>query len=561
MSRLVSLLRVGLKSNFGLSVAIHRLFVEKKDRWYLPLVGLAALGIFPTIYGYVLLLRSLYGFLQFAGQERAILTYGLLFGQFLVLLFGFYYVIAAFYFSRDLEMLISLPFRPVEVMLSKFTIILVNEYLTMMPLVLPVLITYGVLSRARLSYWGGAVVVYALLPVIPLAIVSIVVVGMMRLVNLSRKKDVMIVIGSVVLIAAVMSLQFVIGRSAGRGMGPEAVAGFLASPDSLLSRIGAGFPPSVWATKALAEGGAPAGRTSLFLFAAVSLVLFGGILVAAERLFYRGLIGIGEVSGRRKALSKAEMSRRVSSGRRPVLAIFQREWRIMNRTPIFLLNGVLTAAIFPLIFVIMAKIDTGRGGDAAALMKFLTSSTSVYVTLAAAGVMVVSGCLNGTASSAFSREGGQFWMSKVIPVTPREQVLAKFAHSYLIALLGFAAAASVLIFVLRIGVVICLIATLLALTAGVALTAAGMIVDLARPLLDWINPMKAIKQNLNVLFAFFADMGILAVVWGITTLLVKGGVGGVSLIASVLVVLAVISALCFRFLMVFADKRYREIEV
>jgi len=88
-----------------------------------------------------------------------------------------------------------------------------------------------------------------------------------------------------------------------------------------------------------------------------------------------------------------------------------------------------------------------------------------------------------------------------------------------------------------------------------------MIIDLARPLLDWINPMKAIKQNLNVLIAFFADMGILAVVWGIVALLVKAGVGGVTLIAAVFAVLAVISTLCLRFLMVFADKRYREIEI
>jgi ABC-2 type transport system permease protein len=560
VSRLVSLLRAGLRSNFGLSVALHRIFVEKKDRWYVPLFGLAALGILPTLYGYVLLIRSLYGFLQPIGQERVLLTYGILLGQFLVLLFGFYYVIAAFYFSRDLEMLVPLPFRPVEVMLSKFAVILVNEYLTMMPLVLPVLITYGILSKARPSYWAGAVAVYALLPVIPLAIVSILVVGMMRLVNLSRKKDVMIVIGSVILIVAAMALQFTIGRSVGRRMGPEGIAGFFASPNSLLSRIGAGFPPSVWATKALAEVGTPSGWTSLCVFAAVSLLLFWGILIAADKLFYRGLIGIGEVSGRKRLLSRTEMSRRVSSGRRPIRAIFEREWRIMNRTPIFLLNGVLTAVIIPLVFVVMAKMGSG-GGDATALLRFLTSSPSVYVILGAAGFMVVSGCLNGTASSAFSREGGQFWMSKVIPVTPREQVLAKFAHSYLIALLGFAAAASVLVFVMRVGGAACLVAALLALTAGIALTAAGMIIDLARPLLDWINPMKAIKQNLNVLIAFFADMGILAVVWGITTLLVKAGVGGASLIAAVFAVLAVISALCFRFLLVFADKRYREIEV
>jgi ABC-2 type transport system permease protein len=558
--RLRSLLRVGLRSNFGLSVAIHRLFVEKKDRWYIPLFGLAAVGILPTLYGYVLLIKSLYGFLQPIGQDRALLTYGILLGQFLVLLFGFYYVISAFYFSRDLEMLVPLPFRPVEVMLSKFAVILVNEYLTMMPLVLPVLITYGILSKARPSYWAGAVAVYALLPVIPLAIVSILVVGMMRLVNLSRKKDVMIVVGSVVLIAAAMALQFTIGRSAGRRMGVEAAAGVFFSPDSLLSRIGAGFPPSVWATKAVAEAGEASGWASLCVFAGVSLLLFWGILITADKLFYRGLIGIGEVSGRKKALSRTEMSRRVSSGRRPVQAIFQREWRIMNRTPIFLLNGILTGVLIPLIFVVMAKMGSG-GGDASALLRFLTSSTSVYVPLGAAGFMIVSGCLNGTASSAFSREGGQFWMSKVIPVTPREQVLAKFAHSYLVALLGFAAAATVLVFVMRVGAAACLVAALLAVTAGVGLTAVGMIIDLARPLLDWINPMKAIKQNLNVLIAIFADMGILAVVWGITALFVKAGVGGASLLIAIFAVLAVISALCFRFLMVFADKRYREIEV
>ena len=40
---------------------------------------------------------------------------------------------------------------------------------------------------------------------------------------------------------------------------------------------------------------------------------------------------------------------------------------------------------------------------------------------------------------------------------------------------------------------------LLSLAASLTLTAVGMAIDLARPLLDWTNPQKAIKQNLNVL--------------------------------------------------------------
>lgn len=561
MKRLRALLRAGLRSNFGLSVILHRMLVEKKDRWFIPLFGIAALGILPTLYGYVLLLRSLFGFLHPLGQERALLAFGLLSGQLLVLLFGFYYVISAFYFSRDLELLVPLPFRPVEVMVSKFGVILVNEYLTVAPIVIPVLAVHGILSKARPSYWAGAAAIYLLLPIIPLAIAALLTVGMMRLVNLSRKKDVMIVIGSVILIAAAMALQFALGRSAGERMGPEGFAEFFASPNSLLARVGGAFPPCVWATRALAEVGTAPGLSQLGLFVGLSLLLFAGILVASERLFYRGLIGLGEVSGRRRSLSRAEMSRRVSSGRRPVRAIFAREWRIMNRTPIFLLNGVLTAVMLPLIFVVMSKMDPGSGGDTAVFLRFLTSSSSAYLVLGAAAFMVVCGCLNGTASSAFSREGGQFWLSKVIPVSPREQVLAKFAHSYIVALLGFAAGAAVLFLTLGLSASACLVAALLALTAGVGLTAAGMIIDLARPLLDWISPTKAIKQNLNVLFGFFADMGVLAVVYGIVRLLMKAGLREASLIASVLAALALISAALLWSLLRFAGRRYREIEV
>ena len=36
----------------------------------------------------------------------------------------------------------------------------------------------------------------------------------------------------------------------------------------------------------------------------------------------------------------------------------------------------------------------------------------------------------------------------------------------------------------------------------------NMAVDLARPLLTWTNPQRAIKQNLNVVLAMALDAGI-----------------------------------------------------
>jgi len=565
MSKVATVIRAGLRSNFGLATLKHRLFKEKKDRWLVPLIGLAALGVLPTLYGIVLLIKAAYLMLQPMGQERAILTLGLLAGQLLILLFGIYYIISAFYFSRDLEMLIPLPLRPSEVMISKFAVIMINEYLTVAAIVLPVVITFGIMARGGLGFWVNAVLVYLALPIIPLAVVSVLVVAMMRFINVSRKKDILILVGSIVLITASLFLQVGLGRSRGPQANPEAIAAFFTSPDSLLNRVGSKFPPSVWATKAVAGGFSGEGLANLALLLGVSLAFFAGIVVMSEKLFYRGLVGLGETTGKKRRLTRDEMSRRVSSGRRAGAAVFAREWRIMNRTPIFLLNGVLVVIIVPVIFVLMATMGSGKGGsgggsDLSAILNTMTSTNPLYVILAAALFMTICGSLNGTSSSTFSREGAQFWISRVIPVAPREQAAAKFLHSYLIAMLGVVTASVVAAIVLHLKAVHLAAAAGLALVAGVLLTVVGMIIDLARPLLDWTNPQKAIKQNLNVLLAMLADIGILTALFFGVRALIRAKLAANVVLGVLFVDLAALAALSYRILLKFADKRYPEID-
>jgi len=580
MSKLATVVRAGLRSNFGLATIKYRILTEKKDRWLVPLFGLAALGVVPRFFGIVLLIQNVYDVLRPMGQERALLSFGILAGQLLILLFGIYYIIAAFYFARDLDLLIPLPLRPGEVMASKFAVVVINEYLTVAALVLPVVITLGVVAHASVGYWVNAVLVYLALPIIPLALVSLAVVVMMRFINVSRKKDALILVGSLVLIGVSLSVQIALGRSggghAGIGAGAggtqaaaESLAAFFTSPNSLLNKVGAFFPPAIWATKAIAGGFSGEGLANLALLLGVSLVLFAGMIVFAEKLFYRGVIGLGETTGRKRRLSRDEMSRRVAGGRRAFAAILGREWKIMNRTPIFLLNGVLVSVLLPAMFVLMATIDTGggggsgagsgQGGDTMALLKMLMASDPLLVMLGAALFMTICGSINGTASSAFSREGAQFWISQVIPVAPREQAAAKFVHSYLVATLGVVTSAIVAGVFLHVKAMQLAAGAGLALVAGVALTAVGMIIDLARPLLDWTNPQKAIKQNLNVLLGLMADAGILTAAFFGVRALIRAKLAPNVVLGIVFVGLAALSAVSYIILLRFADKRYREI--
>jgi ABC-2 type transport system permease protein len=99
------------------------------------------------------------------------------------------------------------------------------------------------------------------------------------------------------------------------------------------------------------------------------------------------------------------------------------------------------------------------------------------------------------------------------------------------------------------------------LVGAVGITAVGMIIDLARPLLEWTNPQKAIKQNLNVLFSIFADIGILGVLGFFVRVLARAGIHGNAILVIVFAALILLSWLSYLFLLRMAGKRYREIEV
>ncbi len=554
MRRLLALLRAGLRQNFALALLKHKVFKEKKDLWLVLLAMIGMLSLLPVLWLYFRILSRAFSILKPMAQETTLLTLAILVGQFLILVFGLFYVLSAFYFARDLEFLVSLPARPFEVVGAKFGVILVNEYLTVLFIVAPAFVVYGVMAGKPLGYWPLAALVFLLLPVIPLALAGLLVMGMMRLVNVSRKKDFLILAGSLTLMTAAIFLQ--LGLAGNRN--PEELMRFFTAPDGLVRLVGEKFPPCIWASRALAEGSSGGGLVNLALFVGVSVAVLLLLLQAAEKLFYRGLIGLSEMAARRRTLSRGALARGFARVHGGGLAILLREWRLMNRTPIFLLNGILSVILVPVMLFFMVRTDSGE--MTAGILKILASGNRTAEILFAAVFFITCGCLNGTASSTFSREGRNFWISKVIPVAPGRQLMGKFIHSYLVAVLGVLGGSLAARFALGLGWLSILPAALLALAAGVLLTAVNMAIDLARPLLTWTNPQRAIKQNLNVLLAMALDAGIVYVFYHVTQWLRHFGLDGKLLIITLVAVVALLAAAAVFLLLRFANKRYTTIE-
>lgn len=554
-----SLVRVLLNVNFSLTALRHRYFVEKKHRWELLLAPLFALSFAPLLALFVILYEKMYAALATFGQEATIVTMGVLAAQLVALVFGIFYVMSAFYFSHDLPQLVPLPLRPSQVAGAKFIVVMVNEYLTMAVIFLPPVAVYAWHAGLAAFPWTvlTSVIVFLLLPVIPLVLASLLAVVIMRVTNVRRHRDLLRIVGALVGMGIAVGWQFFFGRMAEDG-GVEDLARLVASQNGFIQLVGERFPPSIWATLAIARPfsfEALSGFAYLVVFSALALWL---LWLVAERWFYPGLLSGGEASARKKALGSEELTQRAGSALPPALAILKREWKVFVRTPVYVLNG-LVGVLFAPVILFVTLLANGELGEVMGFLK--EPALQGWIALVAAGFIMMLTAMNTVAATAISREGRYFWQSKIIPVSPGHQLQGKLLHAGILAVI---AALVTLLFgvVLGVGAWSTLVAgVVVGLIGSLPVVEAGLAIDLVRPNLKWTDPQQAMKGNINGLFGMLAGIVIggagALVVWG----LVRLGVSEWSITWTIAVLYLILGVGFYRVLEGLAERRWREIEL
>lgn len=152
MSKIISLIKTDLNITFGLS-SIAYSFKAKKNRWQIIVFGLAMLSLIPTYIMLIKVLSTLYDAFRQIGQQSYFLMMGFLGTQMIVLVFGLMYVMSKYYFSNDLNQLVPLPIKPSYILGSKFVTLMVSEYITSLPLILPFIFIYGIKGHQGIIYW------------------------------------------------------------------------------------------------------------------------------------------------------------------------------------------------------------------------------------------------------------------------------------------------------------------------------------------------------------------------------------------------------------------------
>jgi ABC-2 type transport system permease protein len=556
MINIYKLTLIQLRINFGISALRWQMKHDLKK--FLGAIGIVALVIFSLSPVFFLYLRMLHGAYQVTaelGQPEVVLATGLMISTMLVLFFGLTAVLSVFFFSRDLSVLVPLPLQPGTIMGSKFAVIMVYEYLTIAPFLIPAIWVFGLGSSAGISYWIMALPVFLLTPLIPLGVATLFTLALMSLTNLSKKRDTLRIIGMVFFLLLIFALNyFLTGIPEGEEM--AYIENLLIKSEGLLMYITRIYPPALVAVRALSSAG-PAKLTWFFYYLLINFAGGAVVYLVGQKLFYRGLIGSSEVS-KGKALSKDVMAQKLSSSSAPAVAIAKREIKYLLRTPVYLFNSLAVLIIVPVILV----IPLISGGAITTLIDSLRSEIPRLAQVSAlAGFIAMMALFAPAASSSYSREGKQFWISQVIPVSAKEQVKGKILYGYLMSALSIPLVLLVSFVLLPLGPAELLLVVVIGLLASLPAIVVSLLIDLIRPYLNWDNPQKAIKQNINVLIAMLAGGVIYALIFvaGWVTYQFTGSDPAVYL--AVAAVSLAVGVLLYLFMIRIAPNRYRDIEI
>lgn len=464
----------------------------------IALLVVIVLSMMPLVFGIGAMVWSAYEVFAALGQEGLILATGLFSAGMMVLFFGIFYIMNVFYFSKDVENLLPLPLKPSTIMAAKFTITLIYEYLTELLILAPVLVVYGVVSKAGIAYYLYSLIAFLTLPVIPLIYAGILNMLLMRVTNISKHKDQLRIIGGVIGMFAAVFGNIKLQSFFMKATDPEEIKALLTSGNNTILDVMSGiFPSNKFLALALSNSSEASGLINMLIYLGISALCIALFLTLGESLYFKGLIGISDTASKRKKLTTEEFEKTVVMNS-ALKSYIIKELKLLFRTPVYFINCVMMNFIWPLFLLIPILTDTKDSMDIMELKNLirLGSYEGIILAIAFAAVLFASGT-NGITSTAISRDGESFYINRFIPVDYLNQIMGKTIAGII---LGCVALLSLLIMFIAIALPPLYIIVLIVITGFLAVlftSFTGILIDLNFPKLHWDTEQKAVKQNMN----------------------------------------------------------------
>ena len=500
MHNFLALVKVNLKNTFSMTDGKQKKSALNR---FLPVFILIAL--LPSIASMYFLTQDLIGILTPIQQTGIVVALLLMGVSVTVFFFAIFLVPSVYYFSKDVETLLALPLQPWVIVASKFVVTVIYEYFTLFFFALPVLAAYIVKVQPPVTFYPILLVVLILLPVVPLIFASILIMLIMWLVPFAKNRDFFNYLSTFFALGLALGINFLAGSAA--TVSQDVLIDLLMRGNNSLTSVFNLFIPNIrFAVEALVK----ISLVDTLIYVGIVVLASAAFVALAQIVYFRGAIGVNETSANRKRLKGKAYSKSTVSGN-VILTYTLKELKLLFRTPIYLMNCVLSAVLIPGIMIASFSMQLG---DTSELQQVIDSipwgspQLSLYILAGGAAFGWVITSLNLITPTAISREGQNAYFMKYIPMSYFAQMSAKVLSGMAISLLGIVCFILPVAWFIKLPLNLTIIAFAASVLTSVFMNYLGMIVDILHPKLVWEQEASAVKQNLNAVFTMVPAAGL-----------------------------------------------------
>ncbi len=437
---------------------------------------------------------ELFGVLRSMGQEALLPAMTMLMAMMASLLLGLFQSISGLYQGRDAAWLAVLPVSSRQIYAAKLTSLYLSDLVLNLPIIIPAAVLYLTSRTDLILPILRLIPIFLFLPVLPLAIVSLVSYLLMKLSSFARNRETVLTGLSILFMVGYMLTVSRISAVSGAD-GEEAVARMLASEDGLMNKLLSGFPPARWAAQ-----GFIGSFWLMLLFCLVSAVGMAVSFLLTGRDYLPTALSAGEKTHKGGKGRAAVSASRAAS---PLAALIRLEIRDLVRTQTYLLNGVLGGLVMPIALMIgvssgMSQVGNVGKNEMSEVFGQLDLSLLIII---ATGAFYLCSFINQLPATAVSREGRHYPLSLSLPVRQSVRLTAKLLVSLVLNLLSMLILLVPVLFFLPLPLHGLLAAFGLAFLLSVFPAAFCLYMDARRPKLNWMTEIDALKKNFNSYFS------------------------------------------------------------
>ena len=403
------------------------------------------------------------------------------------------------YEAKDNELLMSMPIKNTDILLSRlFTILLLN-YLYEIVIVAPAFYVYVTHIGMSMLQVMMFIIVVLTLPLFVLILSSLFGWILAHTLVHIRFKNIM----TIVMFCGFMFIYFYVVNS---------VEGYLMYLIIHGASIAGAIQETLYPIYHLSIAITQENVLSLLIYLACVIIPFFIVLYLLSRNFVT--LATTKPQQKKKKYVKKEMKLRS-----PQKTLLIREVKHFTSNAMVMLNagaGVLMS-VFAIVGIIIYRND----------LLIQISALSAYVDISKwimpiCCIALMSICaMSMISASSISLEGPQFWILKTIPVTTKQILLSKFMFHFLVCAPTTLILACLLMTILSLGFVdssLIIIAPLLFITF---IDLLGLLLNIWKPRLDWRNETTCVKQSMPVTLTMFIAIGTVFVMAMVYILLVN----------------------------------------